>query len=287
MHCAALRYFSNTRALTRAEPRIFLQSVRGHRGRQNSRHIADYSATIDAGTTGGHHLGGPGPPGPAPGPPGEPCSARGAPSTGPFHSEHGHARKRASRRPAAAADAAEAAARAMPTLPTHTPPAAPSAAALEHMQRPETTKTRLKRSERAFREGRSGREFEALTADKSPVRAPSKARMMPVEVAVRWANVIKAGERKQGCQPAHRMSRRAARRRPRAISSHQCLGRWAGACCRRAAFGARWRHRWRPLGVLGRPVVDKLLLQQLRTASRHRRCTLEAQASPGFVTPNV
>ena len=144
MHCAALRYFSNTRALTRAEPRIFLQSVRGHRGRQNSRHIADYSATIDAGTTGGHHLGGPGPPGPAPGPPGEPCSARGAPSTGPFHSEHGHARKRASRRPAAAADAAEAAARAMPTLPTHTQPAAPSAAALEHMQRPETTKTRLK-----------------------------------------------------------------------------------------------------------------------------------------------
>ena len=70
MHCAALRYFSNTRALTRAEPRIFLQSVRGHRGRQNSRHIADYSATIDAGTTGGHHLGGPGPPGPAPRPPG-------------------------------------------------------------------------------------------------------------------------------------------------------------------------------------------------------------------------
>jgi hypothetical protein len=134
-------------------------------------------------------------------------------------------------------------------------------------------------SERAFREGRSGREFEALTAEKSPVRAPSKARMMPVEVAVRWANVIKAGERKQGCQPAHRMSRRAARRRPRAISSHQCLGRWAGACCRRAAFGARWRHRWRPLGVLGRPVVDKLLLQQLRTASRHRRCTLEAQRS--------
>ena len=60
------------------------------------------------------------------------------------HSEHGHARKRASRRPAAAAAAAEAAARAMPTLPTYTQPAAPSAAALEHMQQPETTKTRLK-----------------------------------------------------------------------------------------------------------------------------------------------
>ena len=69
-----------------------------------------------------------------------PCSAHGVP----FHSEHWHARKRASRRPAAAADAAEAAARAMPTLPTYTQPAAPSAAALEHMQRPETTKTRLK-----------------------------------------------------------------------------------------------------------------------------------------------
>ena len=74
-----------TRTLTRGA-RIFFQSVRGHRGRQNSRHIADYSTTIDAGTTGGHHLGGPGPPGPAPGPPREPCSARGAhPSTGPFH----------------------------------------------------------------------------------------------------------------------------------------------------------------------------------------------------------
>ena len=67
-----------TRTLTRGA-RIFFQSVRGHRGRQNSRHIADYSTTIDAGTTGGHHLGGPGPPGPAPGPPREPCSARGAP----------------------------------------------------------------------------------------------------------------------------------------------------------------------------------------------------------------
>mgnify|MGYP006879300632 CR=1 FL=1 len=124
-------------------------------------------------------------------------------------------------------------------------------------------------SERAWWEGRSGREFEALTAEKSPVRAPSKARVLPVEVAVRWAHVSKAGERKQGCQPAHRMSRPAARSRVCAISVHQQAGRLAGARCRRAAFGARSDHRWRALSGLGRPVVDKLLLQLLRAASRH------------------
>ena len=86
-HALILKY---TRALTRGADFFqsvrghrgaadFFQSVRGHHGRQNSRHIADYSTNIDAGTTGGHHLGGPGPPGPAPGPPREPCSARGAP----------------------------------------------------------------------------------------------------------------------------------------------------------------------------------------------------------------
>ena len=79
----------------------------------------------------------------------------------------------------------------------------------------------------------------------------------------------KAGGRKQGCQPAHRMSWPAARRRARVISGNQQAGRQAGARCRCAAFGTRSGHRWRALSGLGRPVVDKLLLQLLRAASRH------------------
>ena len=114
-----------TRTLTLGTADFFrAHRRRGHRGRQNSRRIADYRATTGPGTARDHRLGGPGPPRPAPGPPGEPYAVRTHRAFGPFHSA----------RVGTLANAPRAALRP-PTTPQR-PPHAPSARPRHHRARP-------------------------------------------------------------------------------------------------------------------------------------------------------